>query len=665
MMVRLLLLCVLAPAAVAGPSGRHSPVIDSLIVLQDLRASCSPLLSRSLRSGDSTVVALSTIVAANLQDTSVVDDLIPLLRSPHVTVRENAALALGQLGPLLRPDRRSVLQAMVLSCIERGPSNDRLVEECGKFGDSLLLNSLVARAGKMPDRLSRGLLLGIARFAIRGIVTLSSEHALLQACATSAPVPWEAVYALQRAGDRHEVRNSFHLLEPLRRSSNPLVRMNLVSLAGKLRDFPPALQLIESMIADADWRVRVNLARALIQWPDTNAVSVLGPALRSINDANPHVAVALVGSLENARPVLELLARGESFGIVRWLDSVAALQTISPVGLRAPVLNVLARVEGQKLLPRLARLCTGGSPATPEALGAMGRTGAPSALPLLIDSWYRIRRTSGNGDLASQRKALGGALDGIDAWLKLRDTVPSSEKVSVQSLGMDAIRSGDVALVAGGAELLSALPLRDRTMINGIRQALRRLKLPDDIEGSQALVHLLNVLGDSSATVPACPIVERVPPSHVQSLPDTIRVLFRTSKGSVNAELYTAAAPFTVANIAALAERGFYSSTATRPMQFHRVVPNFVIQGGDPRGDGWGGPGFSLRTEISTLRFETGSIGMASAGRDTEGSQFFITHSPQPHLDGRYTVFGRVVHGMEVVDQLQVGDTLETVTIPR
>jgi peptidylprolyl isomerase len=105
-------------------------------------------------------------------------------------------------------------------------------------------------------------------------------------------------------------------------------------------------------------------------------------------------------------------------------------------------------------------------------------------------------------------------------------------------------------------------------------------------------------------------------------------------------------------------QRGFY-----RGLPFHRVVPNFVIQGGDPRGDGWGGPGFSIRSEFSPLTYETGMLGVASAGKDTEGSQFFITQSPQPHLDGRYTIFGKVVTGMDVVDKIQVDDHIFDVKI--
>ncbi len=91
-------------------------------------------------------------------------------------------------------------------------------------------------------------------------------------------------------------------------------------------------------------------------------------------------------------------------------------------------------------------------------------------------------------------------------------------------------------------------------------------------------------------------------------------------------------------------------------MAIHRVVPNFVVQAGDPRGDGEGGPGYTLRDEINMLPYLRGTVGMALDGADTGGSQFFITHSPQPHLDGRYTVFGRVVAGMDVVDRLQQWD---------
>ena len=94
---------------------------------------------------------------------------------------------------------------------------------------------------------------------------------------------------------------------------------------------------------------------------------------------------------------------------------------------------------------------------------------------------------------------------------------------------------------------------------------------------------------------------------------------------------------------------------------WHRVVPNFVVQDGDPRGDGWGGPGFALRDEVNPARYETGTVGMALSGPDTGGSQFFITHSPQPHLDGTYTVFGRVVSGLAALDAIGQGARIRSI----
>ena len=120
----------------------------------------------------------------------------------------------------------------------------------------------------------------------------------------------------------------------------------------------------------------------------------------------------------------------------------------------------------------------------------------------------------------------------------------------------------------------------------------------------------------------------------------TYSVAMVTSKGTIELELYPEHAPVTVNNFVFLANEGFYNGTT-----FHRVIPDFVIQGGDPTGTGRGGPGYRFEDELSgnPLKHESKVISMANAGPNTNGSQFFITHSPQPHLDGRHTVFGRVI----------------------
>ncbi|MDQ3908536.1 MAG: peptidylprolyl isomerase, partial [Acidobacteriota bacterium] len=131
-----------------------------------------------------------------------------------------------------------------------------------------------------------------------------------------------------------------------------------------------------------------------------------------------------------------------------------------------------------------------------------------------------------------------------------------------------------------------------------------------------------------------------------------------TDKGAFTVELLPDDAPLNVDNFVELSRRGFFNGVA-----FHRVVPNFVIQGGDPRGDGNGGPGYQIRCEINEVPYDRGAVGMALSGKDTGGSQWFVTHSPQPHLDGGYTVFGNVSEGLEVIDRLARGDRIRSVVV--
>jgi len=140
----------------------------------------------------------------------------------------------------------------------------------------------------------------------------------------------------------------------------------------------------------------------------------------------------------------------------------------------------------------------------------------------------------------------------------------------------------------------------------------------------------------------------------------TYRTKIETSRGDIELELYAEYAPETVNNFVFLAKEGFYDGVI-----FHRVINDFMIQGGDPTGTGRGGPGYKFEDEFegNPLRHETKVISMANAGPNTNGSQFFITHSPQPHLDGMHTVFGKVVEGQDIVDAIQQGDSMVKVIV--
>ena len=144
--------------------------------------------------------------------------------------------------------------------------------------------------------------------------------------------------------------------------------------------------------------------------------------------------------------------------------------------------------------------------------------------------------------------------------------------------------------------------------------------------------------------------------------------ILETDKGKVVVELFTKDAPKTVNNFVFLAREGFYDGTT-----FHRVIPGFMAQGGDPTGTGTGGPGYRFADEFSQKTNETGVLSMANSGPNTNGSQFFITYAPQPHLNGKHSVFGKVIQGMDVMAKLRTrdpsqnpnfkGDTLIKVTI--
>jgi peptidyl-prolyl cis-trans isomerase B (cyclophilin B) len=134
---------------------------------------------------------------------------------------------------------------------------------------------------------------------------------------------------------------------------------------------------------------------------------------------------------------------------------------------------------------------------------------------------------------------------------------------------------------------------------------------------------------------------------------------FDTDRGQIRVELAPEKAPLTVANFVNLAKRGFYNG-----LSFHRVISDFMIQGGCPEGSGRGGPGYRFEDEANNgLRHERGVLSMANAGPNTNGSQFFITHVATPWLDGKHTVFGKVVSGLDVVDAVKQGDTIKSVTI--
>jgi cyclophilin family peptidyl-prolyl cis-trans isomerase len=193
-----------------------------------------------------------------------------------------------------------------------------------------------------------------------------------------------------------------------------------------------------------------------------------------------------------------------------------------------------------------------------------------------------------------------------------------------------------------------------------LKNSLTKLKMPRDVEAYMALDRAIAYFEERPEPAkPKIPFGHPIDWERLNVVTQSTEAVIETAKGKITLELYPEWAPSSVANFLELAATGFFNGK-----NFHRVVPNFVVQGGCPRGDGYGALDYTIRSEIGLAWYDAaGYLGMASAGPDTEGTQFFITHSPTPHLDGNYTIFGKVKSGMDVVDALQMGDVMEKVSV--
>jgi cyclophilin family peptidyl-prolyl cis-trans isomerase/HEAT repeat protein len=324
-----------------------------------------------------------------------------------------------------------------------------------------------------------------------------------------------------------------------------------------------------------------------------------------------------------------------------FLTALASLDADRDWTVRVAVANALGTLPSAQSLPRLTvMLQDSDQKVIPAVLGALASSKAAGVERVLLD---RL----GSQDL-SVRAAAANAL----ADLKVT--------TAVQPLTEAYRRAASEDSYAARAAALGALARLDPAAARPV--LLEALKDRDWAVRVRALALLKEqkVTGEDEAVRPATAGRSVNDPQWqaIVAPPFSPHAFIETDKGTIELELAVIDAPQTSANFIALARKGFFSNIA-----IHRLVPDFVVQGGDPRGDGEGGPGYTIRDELNQLPYLRGTVGMALDWEDTGGSQFFITHSPQPHLDARYTVFGRVVAGMDVVDRLVQWDVIRNVRI--
>jgi cyclophilin family peptidyl-prolyl cis-trans isomerase/HEAT repeat protein len=470
-------------------------------------------------------------------------------------------------------------------------------------------------------------------------------------------VPWWPVAAaLQRTEDRRAIG----ALTALARGESAFGRSFAARGLGALKD-PSVVETLSALAKDwvRDTRSAISAVRAMGAIGDRRA----GPTLLGLlgtRGLDPLLQLEVVAALgatraEGAQELLQDLAthrsaavRAAAFRSLRAIDPQGFVLVLSGLEadrdwvVRAELARLMGTLDRETALPRLtAMLKDDDVRVRPAVLSALVRIKAPAIEPLLIqalshrDVVVRGAAAAGLGELTPA----GGDRALVEAFR----AASRDDAYGARTAALDA-------LVKYGAE--TAKPV--------LREALADKDWAVRVHAS-ALLAPLDAAADLAAAIRPAPTGR--PPAFYESYdlaaPEfSPQAYLDTEKGTIQFELAVLDAPLTCLNFMTLVRDGFFTNA-----EWHRVVPNFVVQDGDPRGDGEGGPGYTIRDEINQRPYLRGTVGMALDWPDTGGSQFFITHSPQPHLDGRYTVFGQVVAGMDVVDRLQQWDTIERIRV--
>jgi cyclophilin family peptidyl-prolyl cis-trans isomerase len=500
-------------------------------------------------------------------------------------------------------------------------------------------------------------------------------------------------------------------------AANALARIRL-----PINEAVPAL--IAALGDNINHDLRANAARALGASNDPRAIE---PLINSLNDKSVEVEITAIRSLAQLndaraiKPILQLFEPNRASTINVLLEAAAALTALKAKQALPALLKAREAQAPKRWLEfEIAAAKLSEDPASSLRSFGINRDVCTNWKDLVIANqvisawlptenagqwertWYDLFYTLGpqtNNPKCDQRS--------VPSWLQavsklvyhpehksFVDGLPTTDKnpyVSYQKLFAGKLEDKDLHIRAAAASILGA-----QTLANSFTPLIKALALTQSDEENDAKLAILSALakyktepavaaiktalkdrdilvrrhavtllkqldaGDFSAAIGIVQTGRNA--AFYQSVVAQSRqkffVTITTDKGTIKLELDPQDAPLTVHNFVTLARKGYFNG-----LTFHRVVPNFVVQGGDPRGTGDGGPSYAIRCEINTRPYVRGAVGMALSGKDTGGSQWFITHALQPHLDGGYTVFGQVVAGMNVVDRITRDDVMRKVII--
>jgi HEAT repeat protein/cyclophilin family peptidyl-prolyl cis-trans isomerase len=590
-------------------------------------------LTKVLSDTDPEVRQMAAFALGLIGDSSAKEPLIAALRDPSPLVQSSAAEALGLIGDRTAADAVGQLAAAIVR-------SGAVAQTPGPEGDGV-----------------RDTPVGALRLAIFALVRLNAYDQLAGAVLDSAQPRvrwWPVAFALQRLEDPR----ALPALRALANDPNPYTRAFAVKGLGAMKD-RAAVPLLTPLVEGPDRAVAVESIRALGRIGDQAGAAPLLKLIAAVK-GDPTLrleAVTAVGGIKGDG-VIDLLldilgdpsppVRAAAIRSLAQLDPenfITVLSGLDPDpnwSVRSALATVLGTLPPETSLPRLEAMRDDADerviPAVVTSLAALKASGAVEAIGARLKTGDPIVRAAAATALGRLKPASGPAALSEAYKTGLKDTTYVARGAAL------------AALTEYGAAV--ATP----TLIEALSDTDWAIRVR-----AAALLKQLDPSSDAGLKIRPAPTgrpESAYEASRLLSPPVSTHVFIDTDRGTIQVELAVIDAPLSVETFVMLARKGFYDGLA-----FHRVVPDFVIQGGDPRGDGEGGPGFTIRDELSQQPYLRGVVGIALDWEDTGGSQFFITHSPQPHLDGRYTVIGRVIAGIEVVDRIQPWDVMRRVRV--
>jgi len=569
----------------------------------------------------------AVLAFASIQDTLAIGSLANVLdNDTDPLVRSAAAFALGQTGTMKSFD------ALLAALVSEKDNNVKreLIEACGKTSTK---ENAIKQVKEADTELREGIAWSYYRLGLRGVadssIVLSANQFLGNTNNNETRLGAAHFFA---RGPKDISAAETVLQKAASGDQSPDVRM-AAALALRKINTQLSLNVLKTIIdQDEDYRVRANAARALQTFATSDMKQNLFAAL---NDSNQHVGVAaseVIKAIATKDEFAELVTRARA--AINWRIQGNLFEAVLKVSNDKEITEEIVRLYAQMKNP-------------------YGKAALLAALGQSTLAYSFINQQLHESQIPVIKSSAATALFSINNHKEFN---AGMQKIFVD-IYKKAFETGDPAVIGIVAAALADSTLGYKKIIKDysfLYTAKSKLSLPKDNEALQPLeAAIAHFEGKKVSDEVKNEFNHPVDWNLVKTIPADQKVIIKTGKGDIIIRLLVEEAPGSVANFVQLVNSHYFDARS-----FHRVVPNFVIQGGCNRGDGWGSEDYSIRSEFSMRRYTEGSVGMASAGKDTEGTQWFITHSPTPHLDGRYTIFAVVEQGMNVVHNMEVGDTI-------